>query len=195
MKLTLLRGLPGSGKSTLALKMVGDAQRNMEDMVRLEADLFHTMQNGDYVYKRELARYAHQFCQSTAAFYLNKGTDVVVANTFITKDECLPYFKIAKILDAELELIVCDGNYQNIHNVPRDVVDSMISRWEDFTLADLIGYAVQVEKEEAKKAKVKTTKRPWWKFGGGSQVQVSGDNSVSIQTGGDVNIHRDLGVD
>lgn len=137
MKLTLVRGLPGSGKSTLALKMLADKQRMLEDCVRLEADLFHTMSNGQYVYKQELARYAHQFCQGNTAFYLNKGTDVIVANTFTTIGEALPYYKIAKAVGAEFEMIVCTGEYENVHEVPEEVLVSMANRWEDFTVEDL----------------------------------------------------------
>ena len=137
MKLTIIRGLPGSGKSTLALKMLADAQRNLEECVRLEADLFHTMSNGQYVYKQELARYAHEFCRGNTAFYLNKGSDVIVANTFTTIGEALPYFKIAKACGADFEIIVCTGNYENVHDVPEDVMDKMSERWENFTVEDL----------------------------------------------------------
>jgi predicted kinase len=140
MKLIIVRGLPGSGKSTLALKLVADAQRNLKDIIRLEADLFHTMSDGEYVYRNGLAGYAHQFCQSTTAFYLNKGTDVVVANTFVNKEECLPYFKIAKLLSADMEIIVCTGEYDNVHDVPKNAIQSMTDRWEDFSIGDLCEY-------------------------------------------------------
>jgi tRNA uridine 5-carbamoylmethylation protein Kti12 len=149
MKLTIIRGLPGSGKSTLALKMLADAQRNLDECVRLEADLFHTMPDGKYNYKPELQGYAHEFCRSTTAFYLNKGVDVIVANTFVDMEECLPYYKLAQLLGAEFNMIEATGNYKNVHGVPTEVIDTMKNKWEDFSLIDLeCYYKEKLEKEK-----------------------------------------------
>ena len=83
--LAIIRGLPGSGKPTFA-------RHAFKNFNQLEADQFHMI--GDvYDYKIENASYAHMLCQARCARHLKNGWDVVVANTFTTKFEILPYVK------------------------------------------------------------------------------------------------------
>ena len=122
MKLTLIRGLPGSGKSTMA--------RNL-DAVHLEADMYFTDCEGTYNFDPALIKDAHQWCQSEAECHLSEGTDVVVSNTFIKRWEMESYFKLAKKYSASLEVIVANGNYDNVHDLPVEVLHRMRDNWED----------------------------------------------------------------
>jgi predicted kinase len=196
MKLTIVRGLPGSGKSTVARQLAGDSIRNRVECNILEADMLHII-NGEYIYKPELARYAHQFCESNAAFFLNKGGDVVVANTFIRADNIFPYYRLAKLMGADFDIIYCDGQYENVHNVPDEVLKRMKFDLETFTLEEFVCYyndeAARRDNlvDEIDLLKTKPRQGFWQRFFAGtlgSQTQVSGDNSVSIQTGGDLKI-------
>ena len=121
MKLTIIRGLPGSGKSTMA-KDIG--------CFHVEADMFHLV-NGKYQFKPENKGYAHRWCKSAVSFGLSNGMDVVVSNTFTTKDEIEPYLVCAKESGADIEIIRMTANYGNIHNVPTIVLEQMKERFED----------------------------------------------------------------
>lgn len=139
MKLTIIRGLPGSGKSTLANKMKFDDWQNNKIASHLEADSFH-MINGIYTYKPVLARYSHLFCESLTAYYMNRGYNVFVANTFITKSTVIPYYELSLIMNSEFEIINCTGEYNNIYNVPDNVLVGMKERFEDFTTESFVSY-------------------------------------------------------
>lgn len=114
--LYLIRGIPGSGKTTYA-KQLG--------IFHVEADMFH-MKDGEYRWDPKRVKQAHDWCYRTVAAALDKGMDVVVSNTF-TK-----VWELEKYLEFDPVVYVCSGEYQNIHNVPEEVVQRMKDRWEDF---------------------------------------------------------------
>lgn len=119
--LILVRGAPGSGKSTLAKKLSGKL---------VEADMFFIQANGDYTYRPDLIKSAHQWCQSETKKLLNQGFDVIVANTFIKKWELQFYLDLAQELKLELKVIEAKGRYQNIHGVPETIVKQMRNNFE-----------------------------------------------------------------
>ena len=119
--LAIIRGLPGSGKSTFA-------RHAFKNFNQLEADQFHMI--GDvYDYKIENASYAHMLCQARCARHLKNGWDVVVANTFTTKFEILPYVRMAIHFQTTYEIYRMSDDFQwkSIHNVPDQVVEKMRS--------------------------------------------------------------------
>ena len=121
-KLFIIRGLPGSGKTTLAQKLLTDGI--VSDVV--EADHFMTDANGDYKFDPNLLQKCHQMCQMWVKYYLDKGRDVAVANTFTRKWEIIPYTKMG----YTFEVIECKGKYPNVHGVPDQVISQMSKRWE-----------------------------------------------------------------
>ena len=119
--LILVRGLPGSGKSTIA---------NLIDytgFIHLETDQYW---GPDYKFDMSKLGEAHQWCQDETANMLGRGHDVVVSNTFTTKKELQPYFDIAKRFGIVPQVILCQGQYGNIHNVPVEVLEKMKNRFE-----------------------------------------------------------------
>lgn len=121
-RLVLIRGLPGSGKSTLA--------KSMNGFEHFEADMFFYA-GGKYLFDSKKIKEAHEWCQSSAFMALNDGFDVVVSNTFTQRWEMKPYIDKAKSLGIEPLIVVCKGEWMNIHGVPPEKIEQMKSRWED----------------------------------------------------------------
>jgi predicted kinase len=123
-RLILVRGMPGSGKSTLAAKIAAIEYYN-----HLETDQYW-MVDGEYKFDMSRIKDAHQWCQDSVREKLTKGYGVVVSNTFTTQKEMKPYFDMAKEFGIRPQVILCQGNYGNIHNVPTDVLARMAERFE-----------------------------------------------------------------
>jgi predicted kinase len=130
-QLVLIRGLPGSGKTTLAKRKYADYQL-------LEADMWHEV-DGAYVFEQNQLANAHKWCQLHTEKLLREGKFVVVANTFITKSEIIPYVEIAIRAGVSMKIDIAEGDYKSIHDVPAGIVDLMGMNWEQFDLFDLIG--------------------------------------------------------
>jgi predicted kinase len=117
----IIRGLPGSGKSTIAKAMRGFAH--------YEADMFF-MVAGEYRFDAALIGEAHSWCQRQARQALSQGDHVVVSNTFSRKWEIQPYFDMCKEFGVEPLIVEAKGKFQNVHNVPEQVIQRMLDRWE-----------------------------------------------------------------
>ena len=120
-KLILIRGLPGSGKSTLARDIVS------EDGIHFETDMYW---GPNYDFDMSKLGEAHKWCQDSTRKYLTLGSTVVVSNTFTTKKELQPYFDMAKALGIVPHVILCQGIWNNTHNVPEEVLAKMRTRFE-----------------------------------------------------------------
>jgi predicted kinase len=132
MKLTIVRGLPGSGKSTLAAKLApGSPLRN----VHIETDQYW-MRDGEYKFDFNHLAEAHDWCRTRVREYLERDYHVIVSNTFTTQKEMRPYFEMAKELGIRPQVILCQGNFGNIHNVPVDTLAKMANRFQ-YDLPDL----------------------------------------------------------
>jgi len=120
--LILIRGIPGSGKSTLAERLMG------ENDVHLEADMFW---GKDYKFDVTKLREAHEWCLNSAkaAMAVGKG-DVIVANTFTQGREAAKYVESAKCYGYDVQVLSLSGPWDNIHNVPEEVMEKMRERFQ-----------------------------------------------------------------
>lgn len=117
--LLIIRGLPGSGKSTLA-KSLG--------RIHAEADMFMIDSSGNYAFDASKLQECHDKCLAYVKAELEAGNDVVVANTFSRRWEVMPYIE----LGFPFSVVICEGRYGSIHNVPQAKIDAMAARWEFF---------------------------------------------------------------
>ena len=121
-ELILLRGLPGSGKSTLA-KLICNQH--------VEADMFF-MQDGEYKFDASKLKQAHEWCQSRAESWMEKGYNVVVSNTFTREWEMEAYYDLARKYGYRVHSLVVENRHGGVneHGVPDDVMDQMQDRFE-----------------------------------------------------------------
>jgi predicted kinase len=118
--LVLIRGLPGSGKTTLAKRLFPNYRL-------CEADQYFTDDNGDYFFDPTQLPDAHADCLKRATELLDQGYDVVVCNTFIKKHHTYPYLRLRT--NSKL-VIVANGEFESVHNVPRATVVRMREEFE-----------------------------------------------------------------
>lgn len=119
----LVRGLPGAGKSYLAHTLIGW-------YMHVEADMFWINDQKQYEFDIKRIGEAHAWCQNKAYELLTSGFNVVVSNTFTTKKEMRPYFEMAREFDCVPQVVLVQGQYGNIHNVPQEALDRMAARFE-----------------------------------------------------------------
>ena len=68
--------------------------------------------------------------------FLGKGVlmaceNVIVSNTFIHKWEIKPYIKLAKHYKCDLTILTMNGNYENKHSVPEEIINKMKNEFEE----------------------------------------------------------------
>jgi predicted kinase len=131
MKMTIVRGLPGSGKSTLAERLAS----TKIDVVHIETDQYW-IRDGEYKFDINHLAEAHDWCRTRVREYLERDYHVVVSNTFTTQREMKPYFEMCKELSIRPQVILCQGQFGNIHNVPLDTLAKMAERFQ-YDLPDL----------------------------------------------------------
>jgi predicted kinase len=148
--LFLLRGIPGSGKSTLA--------KSLAPKLAHKQHIFSTDDywGPNYDFKMELIGAAHKWNQRRTEMAMEEGLNpIVVDNTNVTWREVLPYVEMAIVHNYNIEfkepetdwwlrLMIAIKNNNSIekekvariltnttiHNVPFEVIQKMISRWQ-----------------------------------------------------------------
>jgi tRNA uridine 5-carbamoylmethylation protein Kti12 len=124
--LTLIRGMPGSGKTTLGQKL-SLVTRSSE---QIETDMFFYDQEGNYNFDPKKLHEAHEWCRKMCLVLLEKNRSVIVSNTFITVKELEPYFYLASRFNIVPNIITCQSQFENIHNVPESTLNKMKEEFE-----------------------------------------------------------------
>ena len=138
-KMIIMRGISGSGKSTKA-RALG------ESGVVLGSDDFW---GPEYNFDKSKIGEAHQWNQMRVLDALQKGiSPIVVDNTNVAMYEIRPYVEMAIKHDYEIDFQEPETSWKfdaeqlakrNQHNVPIDVIESMLERWDaDFTIDDVL---------------------------------------------------------
>ena len=157
----LVRGLPGSGKSTIAKNLIGF-------YMHVEADMFWINDQGEYEFDPKRIGEAHTWCQNRTYELLAAGFNVVVSNTFTTKKEMRYYFEMARDFDCVPQIVLCQGQYGSIHNVPQEALDRMAARFE-YDVSDLYNTESDYWKEAARfkydVSELHDTQSDYWKEG------------------------------
>lgn len=123
-QLLLVRGLPGAGKSTLSKSLVSSGAFDLH----LEADQFFES-SGSYQFDASQLGRAHKWCQDETRYALEGDKSVVVSNTFTTPKELKDYFDIALDNNILPQVILCQGTFGSIHNVPYETLVKMGERF------------------------------------------------------------------
>ena len=130
-KLVILRGLSGSGKSTHATK-------HYQNAVLCSADHFFQQKDGSYNFNPRQLGIAHNTCKDKARKAMAHGEEIVVIDNTNSKiKEMKPYLKMAEEFGYETEVIrlICSKNVahdRNKHNVPKETIERMLSRFQDY---------------------------------------------------------------
>lgn len=122
--LYIIRGLPGSGKTTLAHRLA-----SATGGVVYEADDLFT-EAGEYRFDPNRLGEAHEQCFRNTAAALHEGRTVCVANTFTRRYEWERYQLLAQKLGVPCQILICQGNFGSVHDVPAETYHRMKLRWE-----------------------------------------------------------------
>jgi predicted kinase len=133
----IYRGLPGAGKNTHAESIDVDHI--------LDADSYH-VEDGDYCYEETQVGEAHASCFRQYLQLLPQAhtiDSIAVSNTHVERADYTPYVQAAEAfkLGDRVRLIHCKCSIEtsverNVHEVPREDIEDMATRWEEPTDRD-----------------------------------------------------------
>jgi predicted kinase len=126
--LIVIRGVPGSGKTTKAKQII--AELSDHQVSHYEADHYFTNDRDGYVFDATKLRQAHDWCRRQTRVALDDGDIVIVSNTFTQNWELQEYIDMALAKSIPVQIIECDGDWQNVHGVPDSKVQAMRDRFE-----------------------------------------------------------------
>lgn len=136
-KMILIIGVPGSGKSTLANKIKME-RPEFADANIWEADMyFINPETKKYNWSFEKLGSAHTWCQIKTEMDMKSGKNVIVSNTNLRPRERKPYLLLAKKYNYDVEVIECNGEFKNIHNVPDEKVKEMKNKFVPYSEDEL----------------------------------------------------------
>ncbi len=135
----LNRGLPGSGKSTRTKRLKKELEAQGHKVLVCSSDFYHECPCcGHYNFRVAVLGEAHKWCQEVFRQGIDDGVVVIVDNTNATVRECHPYVQYAVANGYEVVFLEPENPWaydidellrRNVHNVPRDGLERMLSRW------------------------------------------------------------------
>lgn len=123
--LILVRGVPGAGKTSLLDVLKFD--------ICVSADDYHTDRFGNYDWKPENVKKAHEWCKNEVIFAMTDGEEtIVVHNTFTQEWEMQPYFAMAELYNYKVVTLIVENRHgsKSVHNVPEETIQKMKDRFE-----------------------------------------------------------------
>lgn len=104
----------------------------------VEADHFFLNEKGEYTFDGSKLKDAHKWCQDSVETIMNwdvRVNRILVSNTFTQTWEMQPYYDLADKYGYRIYSIIVEnrhGNSENanIHNVPKEKIDSMRERFQ-----------------------------------------------------------------
>lgn len=136
--LFIVRGHPGSGKTTLGKEI------SFLNFKHFENDNFF-VKDGVYTFDFAHHQTAKDKCFNDTKQALEQGDNVVVTNTFTTLKEIKPFIELAKKNNTQYIVVEMFFNFDNIHNVPANVVNEKKQTFESYEKAFSITKSKHVE--------------------------------------------------
>ena len=130
--LYLICGPSGSGKTTFANKI--KKEKNISN--HFEADHWMVDPYGGYLFDTKRLGYCHAKCQKSTEEHMQRGGDVIVSNTTLTKKEAKPYIDLSRKYGYNVEIHHMIGEFKNEHGVPDWKIEEMKNKRQLFSLAD-----------------------------------------------------------
>lgn len=131
--LIIMQGPSGSGKTTIAKKLA-----KKYDAVIYSTDDYFYNDDGDYNYNPKMFAAFHRKNQYRSIQALREGKSVIVDNTNIQRWECKPYVEAAVDLQIDILFVRADGDFDSIHNVPREKIREARKRMEELTVESVL---------------------------------------------------------
>lgn len=135
-KLIILVGPAGGGKTTWAATHY--------PLARFVSANSYFERDGEYAWDARFLQTAHDHCWKEFQHEVDHcDTDIVVDNTNLTEREFRPYYEYGKANDMEPLLVLCGGEFENVHGVPADTVAKQRAKYGKLRrdLAESLGYA------------------------------------------------------
>jgi predicted kinase len=136
-RLIIVRGAPGSGKSTFVKSYIQYLEPQ-KSYAHFEADMYFEIK-GEYLFNPSLLKNAHNWCKEQTEKSMKNLVDCVfVSNTFTKHWEMQAYLNLAKKYNYEVNVYYLKSSYQNVHGVPEEVVQRMISQYEPYEDEEIV---------------------------------------------------------
>jgi predicted kinase len=130
--LYLICGPSGSGKTTFANKL----KKEKGIINHFEADQWMVDLYSNYFFNPKRLSYCHTECQKSTEESMQRGEDVIVSNTTLTKKEAKLYIDLSRKYGYNVEIHHMTGEFRNEHGVPYWKIEEMRNKRQMFSLAD-----------------------------------------------------------